>query len=795
MINPKNLMMSRIFFVICISLVTFTIIAQPITTYKYDDMLKTADERMELGDYYNALDWYDKAYKEVKSEDVALSIAFCHFKLRDYANAEKWYSRVLEKDVDDIFLNDRYAYGRVLRFLGKDEEAKREFNKFLALSADEELRTQAEVELEGIGSKDDFEPNKNLVVRFLSETLNSGSAEYSPAIFDDKTLYFSSFQARKEIVIDGKEKSYHAKIYKTTRDSKGFSKPEALNRNINRPGFHHTHVTFSTDKRRMYFTRQMIENDEVKSSSIWVSRMGTQDWETPRELANINGDWISTQPAFGELLGTEVLYFVSDMEGGYGGLDIYYAPIQGDGVGSPINLGDVINTSGDEITPFYSDGTLYFSTESQVGLGGLDIFKSTWDGRYWSRPQNLGHNYNSPFDDYHFTLSDRGNEGFLISNRPDERKKKLKSETCCYDIYAFQVKELVIDLLVGVADEEKQPLNGATVELFDLTVYSQPEKQSDEKDYLYNFALDPDKRYQVITTKQGYFPDTLTFNTDGIVQDQQIRKMVLLKRGPSRLDSIPQFIIETVTINEAVRLNNIYYEFDKWDILRDAEDDLNVLLRLMNDYPEIEIELSSHTDSRGLNAYNERLSQKRAESAAQWLTSRGINPDRIKPVGYGETQILNGCVNGVRCTEEEHRFNRRTEFKILVGPESIEIKREVKRPYSGGGQSIFKIDSIPVIEFKNKHQHIGSMKQGDKKEVVFEFTNTGMAGLKIDLATSCKCTEIFWPQHIVQPGESGEIRAIFDSTGMEGVYEKTIDIIANTQPIVKEAKFSVKVVR
>ena len=139
------------------------------------------------------------------------------------------------------------------------------------------------------------------------------------------------------------------------------------------------------------------------------------------------------------------------------------------------------------------------------------------------------------------------------------------------------------------------------------------------------------------------------------------------------------FITETVTINEAIRFDNIYYDFDKWDILPESETDLNIILNLMNEYSDMVIELSSHTDSRGQTAYNQNLSQKRAESARQWLLDKGVVGERIVPKGYGEAVILNKCVNGARCTTEEHRFNRRTEFKILEGPQTIEIRREVKK--------------------------------------------------------------------------------------------------------------------
>jgi hypothetical protein len=205
------------------------------------------------------------------------------------------------------------------------------------------------------------------------------------------------------------------------------------------------------------------------------------------------------------------------------------------------------------------------------------------------------------------------------------------------------------------------------------------------------------------------------------------------------------------------------------------------------------IELSSHTDSRGITNYNEDLSQKRAESAKNWLTERGVVPDRIKAVGYGESQILNACKNGVRCTEEEHRFNRRTQFKIIEGPQSIQIDKRVLKKRV---KSFYKerMDPVPVITFEQGFYDLGDMSQGEKKELVYKFVNTGDAPLKIDLVTACKCTATDWPQELILPGEEGVIKAVFDSQGMSGEYNKTIDIIANTDPIVVEAKFRVNVV-
>lgn len=666
----KNSILKGLFF----TFLAINLYSQPIKSVKFEVMLKTADDCIEAGDYYNALEWYGNAYKEVKSEDVALSMAFSYYKMRDFANAERWYERVLDKDKDHIFIDDRYAYGRVLRSQGKFVKAREQFDVLMNLSDDDALKRLAQLEITGIDQMNQLEANRDVFIGFISEDINSGSGEYSPNEYDEKTLYFSSFNARKEIVLDGKEKAYHAKIYSAAKGSKGWEKPKELNKSINREGYHSGGVCFSRDKRKMYFTRQTIENDKVTTSSIYISVMGDKDWSTPRALSSVNGEWVATQPSMGELYGEEVLFFASNKDGGIGGFDIYYAPIRGEDVGQAINLGEIINTDMDEISPHYYDGKLYFSTDARPGMGGLDIYFSEWNGSKWSIPNNMGKNYNTLYDDYSFAYNLKGTNGYLVSNRPDPKKKKLKSETCCYDIYRFEKKELVIELLVGVGSFDEKPLNGANVEVSDLTSYDLPQSQTQEEEYRFNFLLDSERKYRVITSKEGYFSDTTEFNTNGIIEDTNIRKKVLLKQK----EQDPRFTTQIVTINEPIRLNNIYYDLDKWNILKEAEEDLNILLNLMNEYPDLVIELSSHTDSQGLTNYNEDLSQKRAESSKQWLLTRGIAENRIVAKGYGESVILNKCGNGVRCTDDEHRFNRRTEFKIIAGPQTIEIKREIK---------------------------------------------------------------------------------------------------------------------
>lgn len=676
--------MNRIITSLCFTIFAVAVLtAQPIRDTNINQKFEAAKLAEEQGNYAGAFDWYEKAYDEMRETSgrrsnpelkrLALKLAELDYRLRDYEDAEKKYERVLKKDEDNEFAEYRYMYALSLKANAKYTQALEEFNKVISLSEDEETIKMAEFHIEGIESLRTLEPNVETSIRMLDKSINSPSAEYSPRENLDGDLYYGSLNRKTVIEVDDKDDDeYHAKIYVASRNDEGvYEDGEELDQNVNRIGFHNTHLAFSRDGRVMYFTRVQTKGTDISSSLIMVSYRTDSGWSAATPASGINGDWVNKHPAVGQLFGNDVLFFVSDMAGGEGGLDIYYANINSDGsFSAPVNLGKRINTPGDEITPFYYQGTLYFSTESRPTIGGYDIFYSVWDGSEWSEPTNMGLGYNSSADDHYFYIAEGGNRGYFISNRPSKEKKKLRSETCCDDIFAFQIRDIVIDLLAIVVDETDAPVPEATIKLENISdpVNFPPDMKFNSLGNEFQFLLDSDFKYMASITCPGYYPDTISFTTAGIFDNYTVKKKVTLKTKEKRI----------VTVNEPIRLDNIYYDFDDYKILPDAEDDLEFLFDLMDEYPDMVIELSSHTDSQGPARYNLELSQKRAESARNWLIKRGVDKDRIKPVGYGEKQILNKCENRVPCTDEEHRFNRRTEFKIIAGPQSIEITREIK---------------------------------------------------------------------------------------------------------------------
>lgn len=663
-----RILSALIFIVFC--LIVSPTFSQPVTVSSYETMIKTAATAADNNDYLTAIEWFEKAFKESKNMDLQMYIGDMYVLLRDYPKAEKVYDKIIKKDKRDEYFDLRLDLARVKKSQAKYKEAMDELNFFISTTDSDSLRKEAQLEMKGILMIENYPENIEAAVSFGNESINSPSAESSPALYADGSLYYSSLNAKQPTVIDGQEGDYHAKIYTAPRSPDGsFTNPVALEEAINRVDFFNTGVSFSADGKKMYFTREKYNNNRVSNAQLYVSMRNGDKWSPPNPIESLNNEFRSRHPYEGELFGNKVLFYVSDMPGGFGGYDIYYSTISGDSYGNPVNLGPTINTRKNEESPFFKDGSLYFSSNGHPSMGGMDNFYTEWDGKKWGEVKNMGFNYNSSYDDLFLRFNTGGTAGFVVSNRLHKDKKKFKNtDTCCDDIYLIQIRDLIIDLRVLV-ENEKGPLEGAVVELF----YSNKNVPIDSKtNFLSNdfaFLLEADKSYKAYITKEGYYPDSIEFNTNGIFDDYTVKKTITLKpkpEGPKR----------TVSRNEPIRLNSIYFDFNDDKILPSAEKDLAYLKSLMDQYPDLVIELSSHTDCRGDNEFNKKLSQRRANSTKAWLVEEGVRQERIKSVGYGETKLLNKCKDKVKCTEEEHQLNRRSEFKIIAGPQTIEIKVE-----------------------------------------------------------------------------------------------------------------------
>lgn len=667
-----------IFSVVLMSSISF---AQPISNSSYDQLVASAELAIEVNDYYNAVEYYELAYKEERDLTMAHTIATLHTELRSYAKAERWWLRIVNKKdtrkVKNTFMPEaRFDYACILKLNGKYQESVEQFNLYISEAEDIEKVKLAKIYLEGakMGLEMDEEPG--ISITNAGKKVNSKYSEASPYLVNGSELYFAGYRRSDLLVLDGKEDDMYSTIFVANKTGNEFSEAEPIGGiNLPRDGYHLGNLAISPDGSRMYFTRATLEGNKLSTSELYYSTKGAEGWGPAYPLEKINGDYRVRQPALGELYNKQVLFFTSDKDGGYGGYDIYYATFDGETFVDPVNLGKGINTPGNEESPYYIDGTLYFSSDRLPGLGGFDIFNTLWDGSTWSKPNNIGKPYNSSVDDKYFIIDRDGYEGMVVSNR--EGTSSVESKTCCDDIWFVSKEKIVLELMTTMFNvETKEPLNGVKIDLLNYTADAIEDSKTRIKQDTnsYSFGLVPDKAYRVIASREGFYPDTLEFNTVDVTESQVFNKNISLTPVPPPPPE-PEEEYEEYTINEPIRLNNIYYDYDDDKILLDAEQDLTIILELMNQYPELVIELSSHTDSRGLTGYNEDLSQRRANSAKAWLLGRGVADDRINAVGYGESQILNQCVNGVKCDDEEHRFNRRTEFKIISGPTTIQIKK------------------------------------------------------------------------------------------------------------------------
>lgn len=765
--------------------------SQPLNRSTAKTNITLAEARFDSMDYYNSLDYYLK-YQEDNKKDLSIQakIAELNFILRDYKKAATWYAKVFNKDKKGEFAASRFNYAKALKMEEQYEDAILQFSEFASSTTDPVLKKLAEVEIKGCQMAPKMQPNSRLKVENLGKNVNKATTEASPFITPDgNEMYYASLNSDSAITMDGKVKDYHLKIYNSKRDGDKWAPGTLLSDQVNREDFHTGNACVSKDGKRMYFTRALLTGNMVTESKIYVATLGGEGWGAVKEVSGINGDFISKHPMTGELFGKEVLFFVSNMPGGIGGLDIYYANYKSDDAFSdPVNLGPSINTVGDEISPFYKDGKLYFSSDGYPGLGGYDIFSSTWNGTGWSAPANMGKGFNSSVDDMYFTIDKDGYNGLFVSNRPGGRS--LKSKTCCDDIYSSTIEKFkaAVNTLVFDASSGKV-VQGYDAQLVEMTggKMGVTETKNSGKTNAVNFPLVLEKSYGIIINKAGYYPDTVMgINTVALLKDENFERKINLK--PKE----PEF--EIYSTEEPIRLNNIYYDYDDDKILPSAEGDLGLVFDLMKQYPDMVIELSSHTDARGDDDYNMKLSQRRANSAKTWLVKKGIVAERIQAVGYGESKILNKCQNDVECTDDEHRFNRRTEVKIISGPTSIKIEKKRLKGSKEEGSVIEKPKPTPsptgatLLKFDATSHNYGVIPYKDKRSFTFNFTNVSNVDVEIDLCNACDCMTLDWTKGIIKPGGKGSIKTVLDTTPKskgEDVDDNINVILQNMDPVKK----------
>ncbi|MDQ3292459.1 MAG: OmpA family protein [Bacteroidota bacterium] len=629
--------------------------------------LKEADALFNQSQYALALPAYQKLLKDQKPTlYLTQRIAECYRRLNNSKEAEQWYNRVIQFPefnpealrfaADATRKNGKYDRAKQLyEQFGQRVPAQANFASLLAAGCD-----SAQLWL--------IKPQPYELQK--PENINSQNSDFSPVLYQNNLFFTSDRSVPKSNKISGWTGNPFPKIYSAPKQTNGqFGTPVALGSPINNQ-FHNGSVSFSPDGQTMYFTRINQAKIEIKDSNtdpfswvkfdspkpsvnrleIYVSRKEGDNWGEPKPFAYNKANAYSVgHPAISP--DGNILYFVSDMPGGFGDTDIYYCSRQADGSWSkPVNAGKEINTVGKEMFPVVAvSDKLYFSSEGHPGMGGLDIFSAEGKGATWRNVQNLRYPLNSSADDFGIVFDETKEAGFLSSNR--------NSDNGTDDIYAFKLVRkpcLVAGRVIERVQQPKggfteKPIAGARLRLYLAGDTTASNLYSDAQG---NFTL-PVKTgltYTLQANKEGFLVKSTDLTPDCPPEVDQVKLTVILDRN---------------TLNNTIILENIYYDFDKYEIRSEAMPELDKLVRILQDNPTIRIELGSHTDSRQTKEYNQKLSQLRAEAAVNYIISRGIDPSRLIAKGYGETQLLNGCKDGVSCSELEHQINRRTEVKIL----------------------------------------------------------------------------------------------------------------------------------
>lgn len=672
---------------------------QPSETIKYLNswQIKSFAKNSErIGDIYSAIDYYEELHKRNnKNSDINYKLGQLYYKARNYPMAHKFFSYAFDAD-KEAYLEALFYMGLLKKMMGDYKGAKEDFLAFTKLikgtkfAIDYKKKVKNEIEGCNLAIKLKDKP-LDVFTLHLDTSINKAHAEASPMPISGNTILYSSLKADKLFYIDANNDSIvipTRQIYIAKKKGEKWYSEGIFKAPINESGINILNPALSPSGNRLFFNKCKKNWKNKMICSIYLSEKIDGQWTTPILLGNgiNNPKYTSTQPTVGidSKTKNEVLYFVSDRKGTKGGLDIWYSVYDSkkNEFKPPKNLGNKINTFGDEMTPFYDieSHTLYFSSDGHPSIGGLDIFKSQGELTQFSTPENIGFPINSSADDIYYTTSKNREGGFFVSNR--KGTVALLNETCCDDIWEFRwanfIHVAVTGKIYAIKDStiykqlEKQIVDKNFIEELDSIsekVNPLPDKkvdlyllQGNERIYIktvqtnergeFFFNLEPQKDYKIVVDNFGFFNKEISVSTHNITHSDT------LQVGAIFINVIPL---------EPIVIKNIYYESSKWNLTDSSKAIIDqTLFKILMDNPRIIVEISSHTDSVSSEKYNLKLSQKRAESVVKYLVSKGIDKKRLIAKGYGESKPIapNSNPDGTD-NPEGRRKNRRTEFRII----------------------------------------------------------------------------------------------------------------------------------
>ncbi|WP_286074836.1 OmpA family protein [Parabacteroides goldsteinii] len=631
--------------------------------------LSDAEEKQRIGEYFEAAAIYRKVYTKTSPQKrdlrgyIAYRMAECNRLINNTPRATSAYMNALRYDYPDSIVSLRL--GQMYQKSGKYMDAIRHYNDFLLLNPESQLALNG---IKGSELAPQWKQNPNRYIVKRMEKFNSRRGEFCPMLYGEKydQLYFTSSRTPKGANKD-KDETISAitgqrnnDFFLVKQDEQGnWLAPVELEDEVNTE-FDEGTPSFSKDGNTMYYTYCAQDPEGPRTSEIYVSTRSSAKWGKGTR-ASIVKDSVTAlgHPAVSP--DGKYLYYVSDAVGGFGGKDIFRSRLVGNDFGPMENLGPDINTPGDEMFPYVRDSvTLYFASNGHPGMGGLDLFKATQDSTGKWLVENLKAPINSMGDDFGITFEGDKEKGFFSSNRNDARG---------YDhLYSFELPVITIFIEGIVSDVDENPIEDATVRIVGKDGLN--EKVLAKKDGTYRVELERDIRYVMMASARGYLNQNFE-----------------LKTGPEEKNETYIVDFYLSPISKPVVIENIFYDFDKATLRPESQKALDEMIKMLNDNPNVTIELGAHTDRKGSDQYNERLAQRRAQSVVDYLIAGGIEKERLEAKGYGESvpKVINKKMaknydflnEGDVLTEEfiltltpeqqeiADQINRRTEFKVL----------------------------------------------------------------------------------------------------------------------------------
>jgi len=646
--------------------------------------IKKADRKYAIGEYYEAGEMYRQVYRRISTKDKALRAHVAFMQAESYrtlnnTRAASAYKNAIKYHYSDSIVYLHYA--QVLQYQGKYKDAIKLYDIYLDTYPTDYVAQAGKYGcLQSLNKNQEPSRYKIALAKSFNEKRTSN---FAPCFLteDGDALVFTSNRQEKTTNTNKKNKVRTSPVtgaptfnlYSAKKNAAGEWEDITLCEGLYAESEDDSEedtgkkttsaelgvCCFSPDGRTMYYTYSCPINGQDLGAKIYTSTRASGEWSEGQELKLFNDSSITvghpTLNAYGD-----TLYFVSDAPGGYGGKDIYMAILDGSTWTDIQNLGPQINTSDDELYPYFrADGRLYFSSKGHPGYGGLDLFYATRQDSTWNL-FNMGAPFNSSNDDFGITFVGTTENGFFSSNRGQKRG---------YDqIYSFTLPEMEFTIAGTISNSDGEGISDATLRLVgdDGTNI----KAQVRRDGTYRLKLKKETRYAMLATSRGYLNQKHEVSTIGLKDSYSYQRDFTL-----------------APISKPVKMNNIFYEFGKWTLTADSEEGLNELVKLLTDNPNITIELSAHTDMVGNNDANKQLSLRRAQSVVDYLIQKGIKSDRLTPVGYGEEkpvvvddllhkqypylpkgQVLDEAfISTLTAQQQEvcNSLNRRTEFRVL----------------------------------------------------------------------------------------------------------------------------------